>query len=236
MLFVDTREPKSIVLEAALGLPPGDEIQRVELPAGDLLLATGRGLELSQALSQGFLIERKTASDFLASLADGRLFHQALEMSQTCPRPLIAVVGKIYPAGDVVSVNGRKTGWSLWSVRMAMLRLQMAGIPIVEIGNRDLPDLIRHLFSWLQRDHHGVPRKIPDPLKPMSQEAWFLAQIPGIGQEKAAALMNDFGSVAECLCALSDGRATRVKGVGKGLISKARVFLGLKEGTSLCLK
>jgi len=226
VIFVDTREPQSIVVEAALGLPRGDEIKREELPAGDILVCQGKGLDLSQAFSSGVLIERKTASDFLHSLADGRLFHQALKMAELSPRPMIVIQGKLYPAGDRVQVNGRVTGWNLWSVRMAILRLQMAGIAVLEIGNRDLPDLIRHLFSWLQKGHHGVPRSVPDPLRPMSPEAWFLAQIPGIGQERARALVDEYRTPIRAIEAILSGDAKRVSGLGPRLISKAKSFLG----------
>lgn len=233
MIFVDSREPEIVAIEAALG---GGRIQRVDLPAGDILVSAIPDAPLEKAMAHGFLVERKAAGDFLHSLADGRLFHQAMRMVQLCPRPIIVIQGEIRPMGGKVQANGRPTNWNLWSIRMAILRLQLAGVPVLEIGPRDLPDLIRHLVTWLEKPRTGVPRSVPDPLRPISPETWFLAQIPGIGEEKASALMNRFESAAACLVALSDGQAVDVRGIGPTLIAKARAFLGLQEGEKLCLK
>ncbi len=88
------------------------------------------------------VVERKAPNDFLASLADGRLFDQAYRLEQSTMFPIIALTGHFRksPTG-VVYVEGRTaaTGWNWWSIQMAILRLQMAGCCVQRVaGSSDI--------------------------------------------------------------------------------------------------
>ena len=217
MIVVDSREPREIAIEVALGAPKGEELVVREMSAGDILIERN---------NRRMLIERKTPSDLLSSLSDGRLFQQAMRMREECPRSLILITGHLYPTREgKVKVGGFTTGWNLWSVRMALLRIQLSGVAVLEIGERDLPEVIRHLFHYLEKKPVGVPPSAPDPLTPVSQEIWFLAQLPGIGVERARELMREYKSPYAAIDAILSGKASKVKGLGKRTVQKAKEFL-----------
>ena len=92
------------------------------LPCGDAWLATD---------TQTLVIERKTLSDLLASIRDGRLFDQAARLvsqSKWCYEVIteLPVVRSGY-----IFLNGKMTEWKWASVQGALLTLQEMGVEVV---------------------------------------------------------------------------------------------------------
>ncbi len=179
------------------------------------------------------LIERKTPSDFLNSIKDGRLFDQAMRVSDYAQYPVILITGFFYESGDKVEADGRETGWNWWSVQMAIFRLLMAGCAVLQCRERQLADVIAHLWKW-QFDSNKFGRKAPPaPLIPLSSEASFLCGLPGIGPEKANALIKYSGTPSSALQFLTNPNSAelsgRPEGFGRQTIMNARRFLGLTD-------
>src|SRR4030067_1196716 len=108
LVLVDSREPQSIIdaLSAVYSVAVS------QLAAGDVNVPTPNGL---------LAIERKTPSDLLSSIGDGRLFDQARAMVESVRFPLIVVNGSLlYNQDDCAVADERDTQWRGVSVRAAI--------------------------------------------------------------------------------------------------------------------
>lgn len=189
-LYVDDRE-RSDPLWAAmrdLGLP----ITRCRLPAGDFLI-TGR-----------WRVERKTVSDFRASLFDGRLFRQMAHLRRFPEAPLLLLEGDLGASPPLPGELG------------ALLTLILeADFPVVPSPS---PQATARLLALLhdrpRRARSPSPRNQPD--RHRSPAAHLLAALPGIGHHKAAALLHHFGHLAAVGSASPEDLAT-VPGIGPAL-------------------
>ena len=78
-IIMDNREVNPDVMDKLHELDT--EIEKKQLPVGDFIL------------SDRVCVERKTVSDFLQSLIDGRLFEQVKNMIENFEAPIIIVEG-----------------------------------------------------------------------------------------------------------------------------------------------
>lgn len=195
---------------------------------------------------QALAIERKTANDLLGSLRDGRLFNQAMRLKRHTKYPFIVVTGSVEQTADgKVIANGRETGWSMVSVRMAQNRVEIAGVPIFDQWARTLlmgaalvqehqsyVDTVLLLWGWLTTSQeHGVPSSPPKPLLPMDERVELLCGFPGIGPELATSLLDQCGSVIDVIRFLCDlNTDDRVHGIGPQKKLNVIKLLGIKEG------
>jgi len=132
------------------------------------------------------LIERKTVPDLVQSIADGRLFRQLYAMCGESARPLLVIEGStpIPVAGlDAESLRGVLLSVAV-GYRVPMLRTMSTQETAVCIAR-----LAAHEERRLARDAHRRPQAT-GPLA-------VLASIPGVGEERAAALLARFGSVRQ---------------------------------------
>jgi ERCC4-type nuclease len=111
---VDSREPPDV--REALSLVLGYEPERYALPEGDFLLVDPDGCML--------LIERKTISDFLASLVDGRLRSQLTRMQATCDTQGLILEGSYTLDGEGFINESVGTRWSHASLQMTLWSIQ----------------------------------------------------------------------------------------------------------------
>lgn len=214
--LIDSREPAEIQ-NLDLGVP----VVTMPLDAGDIIVTCDDGRTL--------VIERKTPSDFLGSIKDGRLFqqcHKMREMSEFC---YLAIVGRMdMVKGNKVRVDGyRITGWNWDSVQGALLTVQEMGASI--IYGADFKGCVERLA---RRDRDGLtihPRRQSEPMTP--DEA-FLASLPGIGALKAKELLS-YGTAAQALDYLTDipndldKDGLKIPGIGWNTKVAIRNVLGL---------
>ena len=188
-------------------------------------------------MSQSVVVERKTPSDFLNSIKDGRLFDQAMRLVEHCKYPIILITGFFYESNDHVIIMGKETGWNWWSVQMSILRLQYAGCGVMMVAPKHMEQVVAHLYRWLYEGRQEVRRKPVSPLIPISEEAEFLCGLPGIGPDRAKDVLAYAGTPANALHFLSLPNAhelpNRPFGIGKQVIARVRGFLQLGEEESL---
>ncbi len=181
----------------------------------------------------GLLIERKTASDFLSSLSDGRLFDQAKRLSESCKFPLLVITGLFSEKDGYVYADGRSTKWHWWAVQMALLRVQMAGVAILQFNDKYLPELVCQLWRYILDGNKPFRKAAPMRLIPLSDEAEFLCGIPNVGPEKAQALLDYTGSITSALHFLTNRDSVSAEkrpfGFGIQTITRARKFFRLKK-------
>ncbi len=200
------------------------------LDAGDLLIACGDGEML--------LVENKSASDFLTTLADDRLFPQIVKMRQAIPTAwhYLALRGILQPGpGGYCYRDGKETGWTWTSIAGALLTVQEIGANIYWIaGDHDYEAAIIRLAN---RDRSAVRTRPAREATFVSDGEAILSALPGIGPEKAQALLAYCGSPARALQYLTDDEwdGPTAPGVGEGTKRRIRKALELPEWGALAV-
>jgi ERCC4-type nuclease len=194
-----------------------------QLQCGDAWIAAADGKLL--------IVERKTADDLLASIADGRLFDQAAAMTAMTPWSYIAVEGVLEPSPNGKTISQRNpTGWQWAAVQGALQTVQEMGVAVVYLsGPEEFAPFIERLA---RRDRSavrvGAVRK-PELLAPGMS---LLMSLPGIGPDRAKNLLEQAGTAAFALSCMTDDHLN-VIGIGKETRAKVREALGLEVGARL---
>lgn len=178
-------------------------------------------------------VQRKALPDFCASVDDGRLAQERLQMFSLDHAFLILETGerggampREMPNGVLAAVGGSGFGrpWTGSQIRGVMYGLMSDGIQVMT--TRDEAETItrvRELEDWSKKEVHGsargrgsVPRSVFGELGERQYAAWFLRGLPGVGAKMAEALLDHFGGVP---FQLRDGvgvkELMKVEGVGK---------------------
>jgi len=213
-VLIDHREPPHIQRLRF----DGATVTVTQLTCGDIWVAAADDCLL--------IIERKTADDLLASIADGRLFDQAAAMTAMSPWSYVAVEGVLAPAGDGKTIaDGRVTNWRWASVQGALQTVQEMGVAVVYLS--DFAGEFQKFVERLAGRDRGTVRvggvRKAELLAPGMS---LLMALPGVGPDRAKTLLEQAGTAAFALSVLSDD-AIAVSGVGDGVRSRVREALGL---------
>jgi len=214
--IIDSREPAHIQALTFGGVPTISLV----LDAGDVLAATDDACQV--------LIERKTPSDLLGTLASKRLFPQMTRMLDVTPWSYLVITGILYRDRDgMVTVGGQgHTGWRYADVQGALLTVQEMGIGVLTCGSDD--EFEQTVIRICNRERGTVRVKPPREAYMLKDGEAALAALPGIGPERVQALVKELGSVAtvlEWLTNLEDKR--QVPGVASGIKQGVKAALGL---------
>ncbi len=206
-IVADDRERDSGIAERLAELP-GLQVTRRRLALGDYLVA-GR-----------VVIERKTLADLALSIADGRLFRQAIRMTRSIYRPLLLIEGRPAEPG--------MPGVSRAAIQGAILSLAMfLNIPCLRsLDASESAALIRFAANQLgRRMGRGVARHGWRPAGRRARRLFVLQGLPGIGPARADRLLETFGSIARV--AQADAAAlAAVPGIGDKTAAAIRNLLG----------
>ena len=219
-VVIDRREPEWCRELRLAGTEP--VIQ--ELPAGDAWVITDDAV---------LVVERKSLSDLCASIADGRLLNQVVEMQRAGQWCYVVVIGiPVIVSGRVV-IAGRPTQWSWTSVQGALLTVQELGVSVVWCEN---DAGYGAALEWLaRRDRSSVLVKARREAVMESPAEALLSAIPGIGSGRAEALLKHCGTAAWSLDYLTGEGGGEVPGVGKSTKQAARAALGLSDDLRLAV-
>ncbi len=126
----------------------GAQIVPTQLRCGDVWLAANDG--------QLLIVERKTVDDFLASIADGRLFDQSSAMVQTSPWSYMAIQGTLAPNRQGTTTVGRtQTNWQWSAVQGALQTIQELGVTVIHLDHNPA-EFVRFLRRLADRDRGHV--------------------------------------------------------------------------------
>ena len=199
------------------------------LDAGDLLVATDDSCLLA--------IERKTASDLLNTLRDDRLFPQLAKLRDVSPWAYLIVCGVLQPGpGGICIADGRATGWNWASVQGALLTCQEMGIHVLHVASD--AEYEAAVIRLANRDRSALRITPARDVTIIGEQEQVLASLPGIGAEKARALLEVFGSPHLALHYLTTweryweppySQGVRVAGIGDGIRRRVRRALGLGD-------
>lgn len=250
MLIVDTNEKATNPKVVA----------ELEKNFSQVIIANLNSADINIPLDDGSVlaIERKTPSDFLSSISDGRLFHQAELMSKQAKYCAIIITGRfIYGDKDdmayIKDEDGKveKTNWRGSSVRASMIVLQYSSVPVIFCPPKKFCQTISELYNTVNKpdERQAVRKKRIITFPPVDEGVEFIAQIPGVGLKLAESLMlfagkmegkeDDYGSVATALHWLSIlvqiDKAERPAGWGPAKILNARKFFGLDSNQYIAM-
>lgn len=194
-VVVDDREVGSGIVDELQQIG-GVEVTIRRLAVGDYLI------------DARLLIERKTLSDFVASLTDGRLFRQASKLAATPLRCALILEGI---GSDLAGIRLRRE-----AVHGAILTLAIKfGIPLLR--SRDPTESARLIvYSAMQLGRPRSRNLLRPGKRPASTpriQIHILQGLPGIGPERARRLLEAFGCVEKVMTAPADQLA-RVNGIG----------------------
>jgi DNA excision repair protein ERCC-4 len=197
-IIVDDREAASGVFEHLQAVADiSVAIQR--LPLGDY------------AVNDILLFERKTLLDFVASLKEGRLFHQACRLAAATEHTVMILEGT---AADLATSRIRRE-----AIQGALIQLTLfLGIPLLRA--RDAQESA-NLMLYAARQARifigdaAVTRRFAGrrPKAKRKAQLHVLQGLPGVGPARAKALLERFGSVEAALSAGLE-ELTQVEGVG----------------------
>ncbi len=201
-ITIDDRENRSGLPAALSRLWSRVAVGR--LPVGDI------------EIGSRILIERKTVGDFVASLADGRLYSQAYALNGACHRPLLIVEGT--DATPFMDISPR-------SLRGAILSLAVGyRIPVLRTDDvEETAQFIAHVAEQEVRRRERSAQRTTDSPKRRPQRVAMdvLGAIPGVGDLRARRLIDRFGAVGAVLAA-TDAELEDVPGVGPAVARSVR--------------
>jgi ERCC4-type nuclease len=170
-------------------------VQVGRLPTGDYLI------------DDRILVERKTGTDFVVSLIDGRLFPQVARLAQSRYRSLLLIEGPV--SASAPDVHPHSVEGALVSIA-AMWRL-----PVLHATDADEScRLLRFLADQGSEScQTALPRYDRKPKRVATRRLFILQGLPGVGPELARRLLAQLGSVERVMTADLVALAS-VRGIG----------------------
>lgn len=220
-VIIDSRE--GLIKDMDFGVPKAV----TTLETGDLWASCSDG--------QMLVIERKTPTDLLKSIADGRLSSQVSRMRSMSSWCYLIVTGALTPSPDGKTIaNGKVQGWSWASVQGALLNVQEQGVNVITISHDGkIPETL-HLLAARERGQRVIPPAPPSRI--MTPAEQMLTALPGIGISRAQSLLAEFDRPATALVWLTElDTIAEIAGIGNGTKDGVRKSLGLTQDESLTL-
>jgi Fanconi anemia group M protein len=171
-------------------------------------------------LSDRVAVERKTASDFTGSVADGRVFGQLERLAKSYESPVLLVEG----SPEMLFGNGLHPN----SVRGALSSIAVdLGVPM--IWSRNPKETAAQLYWIAKREQHECSR--PVQLRSFSMDAplhkhqeFLVSGLPNVNTVIGRRLLERFGSPAGVFAATED-ELRSVDGIGEIKARRIREML-----------
>lgn len=212
-IFADSRERGSACIRYLV--EQGAEIKVQNLDVADFLLSERVG------------VERKETKDFVDSIIDKRLLHQAQMLKKTFEKPILIIEG----VEDIYSV--RKVHANAIRGMLAYIAVDL-GIPIVH--TKDFRDTVEFLMTVAKREQEDGKKDFSirgerKPLTLLEQQEFVVSGFPGVGPTLAKGLLAEFGSVKNVVNA-SEDELKDVSKIGKKKAKEIRRVLDKEYGKS----
>ena len=162
------------------------------------------------------LVERKTIKDFAISVIDGRLFKQMIRLSNSDLTGVLVLEGT---GSDMAEL-----GITREAMQGALITVTLIlGVPVLRA--KDAAETAR-LMAYMVRQMEsaargGIYRQGYQPKDKRKKQLFILQGLPGVGPERAARLLDRFGSVAGVISAGSD-ELQGVYGIGKNVADRIK--------------
>lgn len=228
MIYIDSREPKDIE-QYFLTQFPNIELQRKPLEVGDYLVVTN---------NYEVIVERKEASDYVASLESGRLHNQLYQMSANYELGFLIVVGSITEALLHSNLNRNAFLSSLVGSAMKHAPVGKQG-QIITITVETMHDFAGCVYFIHKKLEKGDFERRPAPFGTKSDIDSCLITLyscfPGVSEERAKRLAKHFPSLKSIVNASIDD-LTKVEGIGRKTAEKIFEFINRYYEPSKAIK
>ncbi len=181
-----------------------------QLNAGDYLI------------DNAIVIERKTSSDFVQSVINGRLFNQCAGLRKSGAIPLIIIEGNPFKTQHAISAE---------AIKGALLSVSLSWqIPIIRSsGKADTAQFMVMASKKLVNPPVFIRRKGVKPRKIQRQQHYLIQGLPGIGPALACRLLLNFKTIEQIV--LADVRSlANVEGIGKNKATAIYDFFRFPDG------
>ena len=163
-----------------------------------------------------FLFERKTLTDLVVAIKDGRLFRQALKLCATKLQPAIIL--------EATSRDLANCGMRWEAIQGALVTVSLfCGVPLLRA--RTPEETVRTMLFAARQGRKfasgALPRHGRRPRGKRARQLYILQGFPGIGPERAHRLLERFGSVQAITRARAEDLRS-VPGIGERIAGALR--------------
>ncbi|MEM2143187.1 MAG: helicase-related protein [Candidatus Thorarchaeota archaeon] len=207
-LIVDSRE-----------LPTGVARELTRMGVG----ISGEKLDVGDYIaSEETAIERKTTSDFVQSIIDGRLFVQLSALRATYRRPVLLIEGE-----HIVGASGMNPAAIFGTLASVATRLQ---IPIIWTRNEEESAAVLYRIAHLEQVDAHRPLRTRQPPATHDEARtleYILSGFPGVDTVISRSLLQEFGTLEKVFSA-TEKELQRARGVGPKTAATIRRILTLQ--------
>jgi ERCC4-type nuclease len=209
-IYTDVRETEKIknILKKKC------ELKEKQLHIGDYLL------------SDRMAVERKTVTDLVNSIMDGRLFRQLYELRQEFEFPILIIEGKDLFTDTKIHPS---------AIRGAIASIVSAGTQMIWTKNEAETSEMLYFLAKREQIKEKKSISLRGKKKFLSEnemQEFLVSGIPKISTQKARSLLKHFGSPSAIFTAKED-ELCEVNGIGKGLAKNIRSLLETEYKASI---
>jgi DNA excision repair protein ERCC-4 len=203
-MVVDEREQKSGIPDLLKQI--GIKVEMMNLPVGDYIVAPET------------VVERKSVSDFISSVFDGRLFDQCNRLKEHFEYPTMIIEGNVDEI-DKITENPLVFYGAMSSVVLDFK------IPIAPTPNAShTAKLLISMCARQETVKGPFLKKIRKSGDLQQQQLSILCSLPGVGEKLASRMLEKFGSPSGSLNA-SFVELSKISGMGESRAQKIRKIL-----------
>ena len=207
-IVVDEREKKSGIPSLLKGI--GINLEIKTLPIGDYIVAPET------------IVERKSISDLVSSVFDGRLFDQCNRMKENFQFPIIIIEGNTDKIEELVE-NPFVFYGAVSSVAIDFK------IPIISTPNAShTAKLLVSMCSRKDTTKGPFIKKIRKSDDVQKQQLSVLSSLPGVGEKVAIRMLEKFGTPLKVFSA-SSTELSKISGLGELRAKKIKKMLQIKS-------
>ena len=207
-IVADEREKKSGIPNLLKGI--GINLEIKTLPIGDYIVAPET------------IVERKSISDLVSSVFDGRLFDQCNRMKENFQFPIIIIEGDTDEIEELIE-NPFVFYGAVSSVAIDFK------IPIISTPNAShTAKLLVSMCSRKDVTKGPFIKKIRKSDDPQRQQLSVLSSLPGVGEKTAIRMLEKFGTPLKVFSA-SSTELSKISGLGELRAKKIKKMLQAKS-------
>ena len=207
-IVVDEREKKSGIPNLLKSI--GINLEIKTLPIGDYIVAPET------------IVERKSISDLVSSVFDGRLFDQCNRMKENFQFPIIIIEGDIDEIEELIE-NPFVFYGAVSSIAIDFK------IPIISTPNAThTAKLLVSMCSRKNTTKGPFIKKIRKSNDIQKQQLSVLSSLPGVGEKIAIRMLEKFGTPLKVFSA-SSTELSKISGLGESRAKKIKKMLQVKS-------
>lgn len=217
-LYVDSREQSRIDRAIKYYTGQGIPVEVKELPIGDYLFTDGE---------KYCCFEMKTVQDFIASIQDGRVFNQSVDMAENYEYSFVIIVGNESERAKALAITRNYRKVTVFQYLSAIASLNRY-VTVIESYSPYIEESFYRMMTQAKKCLQGKPivKKFSKKVRNNAYN-WLVYCNYGISSKKGQLIVDELG-----LETLSDLQAieledlTSIKGIGEA--TAQRIIKGLR--------